>query len=808
MQDARETSPLSTDPAPPPAEPTMGARLFLSLLFGWLLLLAGGYALSWPIFQLMEYSGFALPRPLWALSILGLGTLAGGPALSFVGGMGEGRYRALYQSWAWGGLYVIFMAAPRLLPEIAVQEAMLAQIALSLLFGALLLGWLSWRGRSLPKGRPLSLLPALALLPIPLYPWLLWGVLGSPFDLFLHLLVGLTFGGVVGIIAGGVLFPGLTARTQGPGWDFALGGAALGILLAIMALGFGLGGMAILLLFTLPPLGWIAWGLGRWGLTEGDQFNWGALALFVGLVAGLAAALVDPDELLVVALVSGRETFYWGMLATGLTLLVGWLGGILLFFLRRLLATSSSSSPLLLGVGGATWFLAALLYLTMGQPGFYGDTLFVVMQTQADLSAAPAIEGREARLRFVYDTLVAHADQSQADLRRTLEQMGVAYQPYYLVNAIEVEGGLPMRLYLESRPEVARVLHNPVLRPLPADLTVTTGSAEPPGDLLWNLDAIGAPQVWEEFGVRGEGIVIGQSDSGVQWDHPEFRGRYRGRDGNHDYDWYDPWSHSREPVDLGGHGTHTLGSILGAQVGVAPDASWFGCANLLRFLGSPTLYLDCMQFMLAPFPLDGDPLRDGDPFLAAHVLNNSWGCPEVEGCDPESLRPAVEALRAAGIFVVASAGNEGLGGCSTIDDPIAIYDASFSVGALDPGGNLAVFSSLGPVTADGSGRIKPDIIAPGVEVLSAFPNNSYEVAEGTSMAGPHVAGVVALMWSANPALIGDIERTEQLLIESARPYEGRYPECIDDPSIVPNNAVGYGIVDAYEAVRLSLEAAR
>jgi subtilisin family serine protease len=197
----------------------------------------------------------------------------------------------------------------------------------------------------------------------------------------------------------------------------------------------------------------------------------------------------------------------------------------------------------------------------------------------------------------------------------------------------------------------------------------------------------------------------------------------------------------------------------------------------------------------------------------------------------------VNALRSAGIFVVASAGNEGPR-CGTVKDPIATYDEAFSVGAVDRLGNMAEFSSMGPVTSDGSGRVKPDIVAPGVDVLSATPDSTYGTASGTSMAGPHVAGVVALMWSADPDLVGDIERTEEILIESARPYTGTMdilalsqqmsnvegqPELPEggmtelpfnlgwcpsetDMSEVPNNVAGYGLVDAYTAVKMVLDA--
>jgi subtilisin family serine protease len=164
---------------------------------------------------------------------------------------------------------------------------------------------------------------------------------------------------------------------------------------------------------------------------------------------------------------------------------------------------------------------------------------------------------------------------------------------------------------------------------------------------------------------------------------------------------------------------------------------------------------------------------------------------------------AARALRQAGVFVVVSAGNAGPG-CGTVSDPLAIYDEVLSVGAIDDAGSLAFFSSVGPVTADGSLRVKPDILAPGVEVLSSFPDETYEKLDGTSMAGPHVAGVVALMWSANPALRGDVERTEQILFDTASEYAGRPPAC-GSQGRLPHNGTGYGVVNAYLAVKAALE---
>jgi subtilisin family serine protease len=309
--------------------------------------------------------------------------------------------------------------------------------------------------------------------------------------------------------------------------------------------------------------------------------------------------------------------------------------------------------------------------------------------------------------------------------------------------------------------------------------------------------------VWDEFGVRGKGIVIGQSDTGVDGNHPALRDSYRGKTEGNDYNWFDPWYGKTSPYDNNGHGTHTLGTVLGDYgIGIAPEATWFACANLPRNLGNPAFYLDCMQFMLAPFPQGGDPLKDGDPTRAADVLNNSWGCPEIEGCDPQALLYAANHLRDAGIFVVASAGNDGPR-CNTVNSPLPLYDSVFSVGSIDQDGNVSSFSSRGPVTVDGSQRAKPDLVAPGENILSSGPGGTYFEAGGTSMAGPHVAGVVALLWSADPSLIGDIERTEQILIETAQPYTGQQEEgCFEGST--PNAAYGYGIVDVYAAVKKAL----
>jgi subtilisin family serine protease len=234
---------------------------------------------------------------------------------------------------------------------------------------------------------------------------------------------------------------------------------------------------------------------------------------------------------------------------------------------------------------------------------------------------------------------------------------------------------------------------------------------------------------------------------------------------------------------------------------MAPDAQWIGCRNMRLGVGTPASYTICFEFFLAPYPQGGDPFVDGRPELAPHIVNNSWGCPPREGCDAGSLRQVVETVRAAGLLVVSSAGNAGPG-CSTVEDPIAIYDAAFTVGAHDSLGRLASFSSRGPVTVDGSNLPKPDLSAPGVGVLSTYLNGGYTILSGTSMAAPHVAGAAALLWSAAPYLVGDPDLTEQALIKSATPVPDS--ACLTGGGPVsPNPSYGFGRLDVAAAVALA-----
>jgi subtilisin family serine protease len=223
-----------------------------------------------------------------------------------------------------------------------------------------------------------------------------------------------------------------------------------------------------------------------------------------------------------------------------------------------------------------------------------------------------------------------------------------------------------------------------------------------------------------------------------------------------------------------------------------------------RGAGTPATYAECFQWFLAPTDGGG---QNPDPSKAPHVINNSWGCPPEEGCvDPLVLNAAVEAAKAAGIVVVVSAGNAGPD-CSTVNDPPAIYASSFSVGATDDLDGIAGFSSRGPVTVDGSVRFKPDVSAPGVNIRSSTNtgNKSYGYGSGTSMAGPHVAGLVALVLSARPDLAGQVDRVEEIIRASCVPLTTAEGCGGDSDQDVPNHTFGRGRIDALAAVTRALQ---
>lgn len=431
--------------------------------------------------------------------------------------------------------------------------------------------------------------------------------------------------------------------------------------------------------------------------------------------------------------------------------------------------------------------------------------LLVFLDEQAELGAVDRLPTKEARGRYVFEQLRLVAELSQGPLLERLERSGVEYRSFWVANMVWVRGGGGLVEELALRSDVAHLYANPRVeldRP-ERDLLARTGTdqaVEP------SLRHTLAPRVFWSKGFTGQGVVIGGQDTGYDWEHPALRSKYRGVAGgtvDHNYNWHDSihsgggscGSDSPEPCDDNDHGTHTMGTMLGDdgsqnRIGMAPGATWIGCRNMDGGVGTPASYSECFEWFIAPTDLDGD---NPNPDKAPDIINNSWVCPPSEGCtDPNALRRVVENTRKAGILVVVSAGNGGPD-CGTITSPPGIYDASLTVGATDLHDAIAGFSSRGPVTVDGSGRIKPDVVAPGTGIRSSVRGDGYERFIGTSMSAPHVSGLAALLISSGSCLRGNVDALEKHIIGTALPLTAEQ-SCGVSGSEIPNGVSGFGAI--------------
>ncbi|WP_127502179.1 S8 family serine peptidase [Actinoplanes solisilvae] len=431
---------------------------------------------------------------------------------------------------------------------------------------------------------------------------------------------------------------------------------------------------------------------------------------------------------------------------------------------------------------------------------------WITFEKKADLGPAKKIADWTARGRFVYDALTAAAKDSVAAVAPELDRAGVKYTSYPIANAVLVKGGTEkLALDVASRVQVAEIhstpqvaLVDPVDEKIPADQAARPAAPKKADAVTWGLESIHAPQAWA-MGATGAGITVSNLDSGVQFDHPALLQQYRGTkpDGtvDHNYNWMATrGSCTGAPCDDNGHGTHTMGTMVGydgvEHVGVAPDARWIatnGCCG-----DSVESLLNSGWWLLAPTDVQGN---NPDPSKRPHVINNSWG-QTVEHDFNDFFLAIDEAWTAAGIFSTWSSGNTTpYAACDTVSSPGSAASA-YSVGAYSEDGTLASFSRKGEGEGD---RIKPEISAPGVNVRSSYPGNGYADMAGTSMASPHVAGAVAALWSYDPTLIGQVDETRRLLGASAVDVDDT--ECGGTAEI--NNKYGEGRLDLVRLLELA-----
>lgn len=411
----------------------------------------------------------------------------------------------------------------------------------------------------------------------------------------------------------------------------------------------------------------------------------------------------------------------------------------------------------------------------------------------------------------VVSELRATALQTQSNIKSYLEKQEKAgkakdFQSFYIVNAIAVTATKDVMEQIAVFPEVEKIMPNetrqlitPASKTLESKASLGTSVSKPKAktsSIEWNIEKVGAPAVWD-MGIDGAGTVIASIDTGVQWNHPALKTKYRGYNPanpdapTHEYNWFDAVSGQASAYDDLGHGTHTIGTMVGAepnganQIGVAPGAKFISVKAFSDDGGSDIDLLEAGEWVIAPKDAAGNP----HPEQAPDVVNNSWG--GGAGLD-EWYRPMVQAWKAAEIFPEFSAGNTTLtnpGGTGSVANP-ANYPESFATGATDINNKVGSFSLRGPSPY---GEIKPDISAPGVNIRSAVPGGAYEGGwNGTSMAGPHVSAVAALLRQVNASLT--VEQLEEILLTTATPLtDSNYPET-------PNHAYGYGLVNAFDAV--------
>lgn len=462
-----------------------------------------------------------------------------------------------------------------------------------------------------------------------------------------------------------------------------------------------------------------------------------------------------------------------------------------------------------------------------------GEAVPVVIELQPASAPRPlALERRQRAAEYAAD-LAGLYDQAARDLRRSAPADVAA--DLSAGQLLWIGGAMAARLtpaeirVLAGQPGVRTVYYDGLTRvdlpggdgrggPIPWDRTWGTGAVAQP-DVPWDLEAIGAPELWAA-GATGQGTVVAFIDSGVDGEHPLLSRKWRGLSTSPSEAWFDPWGLTDRPVDDNhtagiGHGTIVAATAVGALepgdtvveadgssrvvqgdlevvTGVAPDAEWIA-ANAFQEFGDGTytrrsILLQALQWALDP---DGDPVTPSD---VPDVVNNSWGF--LPGrCDGVFDR-AIDALELAGVPVVFASGNRS-NGFDTVAAPANRADLllnAFAVGAVQLRDSQVVVAenSLGGPSPCAPGAIKPEVVAPGLATLVRREGAHKGEIRGlsgpfTSWAAPHASGALALLRGLNAgASANDLK-------------EALYATARDLPPPGPDNRSGAGLIDVVAA---------
>lgn len=405
------------------------------------------------------------------------------------------------------------------------------------------------------------------------------------------------------------------------------------------------------------------------------------------------------------------------------------------------------------------------------------ETVTVIVQLRQQAKLPPGRNvGRAEQASRVLESLMVTAEKTQGPVKSFLEDQEskgkvVSYIPFWIFNGFSVIAAPDAIQELAAHPDVLSITADE-LDIVPAASPQALSNPQP------NITLINAPALWS-MGFTGQGVVVATMDSGVSMAHTDLASRWRGGANS----WYDPYGqHPAAPVDLSGHGTWTMGVMVGSDVsgssiGVAPDAQWIA-VKMFNDAGSSTATAihQGYQWLLNP---DGNPATADAP----HIVNNSWTF-AYPGCYLD-FEPDLQALRAAGILPVFAAGNGGPY-ANTSYSP-ANNPSAFAVGAINNNSSIYGLSSRGPTTCGGSSGVFPELVAPGVNILTTDLAGFYTTASGTSLAAPHVAGGLALLLSAQPDL--SVSQQEDALRLSA----------FDLGAAGPDDIYGYGRINLLAA---------
>ncbi len=423
---------------------------------------------------------------------------------------------------------------------------------------------------------------------------------------------------------------------------------------------------------------------------------------------------------------------------------------------------------------------------------------------EADLDARDATLAE--RHEVVVRGLQKVAADTQGNIVGSLNQLLDAdrisdYEAYWVANLVRVDGPAAEIAAIVGREDVHVGYFNYEIEGITPTKMGPVDHGRVITDAAVGIKAIRADEVWADFGITGAGVVVSSLDTGTDGNHTALKDRWRGTadsrySNNPEWAFFDPVTNRTKPFDAGSHGTHTMGTITGGQpgeeIGVAPGAQWITAAVIDRVSIQQTVADALLAFQWSVDP-DGDPSTNWD---VPAVSSNSWGLVTGHGYPPcdQTFWSVLDNCEAAGIVIVFAAGNEGGSGLRRPGDRAMTDYDTMAVAAVDANNAnwpIASFSSRGPTncTPNGSPAIKPDLAAPGVNVRSSVPGNGYANFSGTSMATPHIAGVVALLREVDPNLTSN--ELKQIM----------YDSCVDLGATGEDNSYGWGMIDAYVAVQ-------